>query len=399
MQILHYVGDRVSELPPEALADVLARQEGALWVDMTGPTAEDQRVLAEVFKFHPLAIEDTLKQAQRPKLEEYDGYFFMSLHAVASPGQRGISVTLQEIDLFGASRYVVTVHPHPVPALEETRVNLERMRTLVRDALVAQREMDVARTQYESALAQHETSQVELRQYPDRVRVAEAQLESDRSAVRVAEADGRQRQAELGLAKKKLTDATLRAPIGGAVARRHLNPGQYVPENTPVFTLMRSDPLKFTGTVAEHAALEVRPGQTVRLRAEPASGRTFAGRVTRVSPAVDVTSRTMLLEAEVPNREGLLKPGLFARGAVVLRQDRDVAFVPESAVSYFAGLTRVFVVADGTARERTVTLGTRKDGMIEAVTGVRAGEQVATSGLAQLQDGARVSTAPPGRRR
>lgn len=124
MQILHYVGDRVIELPPEALADALARQEGALWVDMTGPTADDQRVLAEVFRFHPLAIEDTLKQAQRPKLEEYDGYFFMSLHAVRPPGQRGISVTLQEIDLFGASRYVVTVHPHPVPALEEARARL-----------------------------------------------------------------------------------------------------------------------------------------------------------------------------------------------------------------------------------------------------------------------------------
>ena len=283
-------------------------------------------------------------------------------------------------------------------ALEETRVNLERMRTLVKGALVAQRELDVARTQYESALAQHETSQVELRQYPDRVRVAEAQLESDRSGVRVAEADLKRREADLGLARKKLTDATLRAPIEGAVARRHLNPGQYAPENTPVFTIVRSDPLKFVGTVAERAALEVRPGQTVRLRVESAGGRAFAGRVTRVSPAVDVTSRTVLLEAEVPNREGLLKPGLFARGAVVLREDRDVAFVPEGAVSYFAGLTRVFVVADGAARERTVTLGARQEGMIEVVTGARPGEQVATSGLAQLQDGAPVTAAPAGRR-
>ena len=276
-------------------------------------------------------------------------------------------------------------------ALEETRVNLERMRTLVKGALVAQRELDVARTQYESALAQHETSQVELRQYPDRVRVAEAQLESDRSGVRVAEADLKRREADLGLARKKLTDATLRAPIEGAVARRHLNPGQYAPENTPVFTIVRSDPLKFVGTVAERAALEVRPGQTVRLRVESAGGRAFAGRVTRVS-------RTVLLEAEVPNREGLLKPGLFARGAVVLREDRDVAFVPEGAVSYFAGLTRVFVVADGAARERTVTLGARQEGMIEVVTGARPGEQVATSGLAQLQDGAPVTAAPAGRR-
>jgi RND family efflux transporter MFP subunit len=283
-------------------------------------------------------------------------------------------------------------------ALEETRANLARMRKLVKAALVAQRDLDVARTQYEVALAQDETAQMELRQYPDRVRVAEAQLESDRSAIRVAEAELRRREAELALARKKLADATLIAPIAGAVARRHLNPGQYVSANTPVFTLVRSDPLKFTGTVAEHAALEVRPGLVVRLRVDPSPGRDFTGRVTRVSPAVDVTSRTVLVEAEVPNRDGLLKPGLFARGAVVLRRDPDVAFVPESAVSYFAGLTRVFVVADGTARERTVTLGTRQDGLIEVVKGVRLGERVATSGLAQLQDGGRVTAAPPERR-
>lgn len=279
-------------------------------------------------------------------------------------------------------------------ALEEAQANLERMRKLVEAALVAQRDVDVARTQFEAARAQYEMAQVDLGQYPDRVRVAEAQGESEQSAARVAEADLRRREAELALARKKFGDLTLKAPITGAIARRHVNPGQYIPENTAVFTIVLSDPLKFTGTVAEHAALAVRPGQRVRIRVEPVPRREFAGRVTRVSPAVDVTSRTVLIEAEVPNPEGLLKPGLFARSAVVLREDRDVAFVPESAVSHFAGLTRVFVVMNGTAHERTVTLGIRKDGFIEVVKGVQAGEQVATSGLAQLQDGAPVTPAP-----
>jgi RND family efflux transporter MFP subunit len=281
-------------------------------------------------------------------------------------------------------------------ALEEARANLERMRTLVEGALVAQRDLDIARTQYEAALAQHETAQVELSQFPDRVRVAEAQLESDRSAVRVAESDVRRREADLALARKKLADGTLRAPIAGAVARRHLNPGQYVPENTPVYTIVRGDPLKFSGAVAEHAALDVRPGQAVRIRVEPVPGRDFAGRVTRVSPAVDVTSRTVLVEAEIPNGEALLKPGLFARGLVVVRKDAGVPFLPESAVSYFAGITKVFVVADGVARERAVRLGVRQDGLVEVVEGVEAGERVATSGLGQLQDGAPVTTGAPG---
>jgi len=278
--------------------------------------------------------------------------------------------------------------------LAEARAHLERTRKLVEEALVAQRDLDVAISHFEAALALYQTAQVELAQFPDRVRVAEANMESEHSAVRVAEADLQRREAELALARKRLADLTLRAPITGAIARRHLNPGQYVPENTAVYTIVRSDPLKFTGTVAEHAALEVRPGQPVRIRVEPVPGRRFVGRVTRVSPAVDTTSRTVQIEAEVGNADRLLKAGLFVRAAVVLREDRDVPFVPEGAVSHFAGLTKVFVVADGTARERPVALGVRTDGLVEIVRGVRPGEQVATSGLAQLQDGAAVKAVP-----
>jgi membrane fusion protein (multidrug efflux system) len=258
--------------------------------------------------------------------------------------------------------------------------------------------VDVARTQYAAAQAAHETSQVELSQFPARMRVAESQLQSDRSAVRVAESDLRRREAELSLARKKLADLNLRAPISGSVARRHQNAGQHVPEDTAVFTLVQSDPLKFTGTVPEHAALAIHPGQVVRVRVQPLPGRQFEGRVVRVSPSVDVTSRTVQMEAEVPNHEGLLKPGLFARASVVLRNDQGVPFVPEAAVSYFAGITRVFVVGDGTVRERTVTLGTHEDGLIEVVKGIGQGERVATSGLAQLQDGAAISVAPAGGR-
>jgi RND family efflux transporter MFP subunit len=276
-------------------------------------------------------------------------------------------------------------------ALEEARLNLERSRKLVEGELIALRELDAARTQYESVAAQYETAQVDLGQYPERVRVAEAQLRSDLSAVQVAEAEIARRQAELGLAEKRLADATLRTPIAGAIARRHVNPGEHVKENVAVFSVVRSDPLKYTGVVSEHAALAIRPGQAVTLEVDPVPGRTFTGRVTRVSPAVDVANRTVLLEAEVPNPAGLLKPGLFARGGLATRRDASVPFVPEASVSTFAGITKVFVLADGKAREMNVTLGLRRDGMVEILEGVRPGQQVATSALAQLYDGAAVT--------
>lgn len=281
-------------------------------------------------------------------------------------------------------------------ALDEAQVNLERSQRLVDAQLVAQRELDAARTQHETTLAQFRTAQVEMQQYPDKVRVAEAQLQSDLSAIRVAESEIQRREAELGTAEKKLGDATLGAPIRGAIARRHVNAGEFLKDNAPVFTIVQADVLKYTGTVPEYAALDLAPGQVVQLQVDAAPGRTFEGRITRVSPAVDVVNRTVALEAEVPNPRSLLKPGLFARGVAHTRRDTGVAFVPESAVSYFVGITKVFVVADGRVQERTVRLGARQGGFAEILEGVRAGEQVATSSLAQLYDGAPVTaTARP----
>jgi RND family efflux transporter MFP subunit len=278
-------------------------------------------------------------------------------------------------------------------ALEEARANLDRSRQLLQRELIAAREFDAARTHYEAMLAQYQTAQVEMRLYPDRVRVAEAQLQSDRSALEVAESEVKQREAALGLARKKLADATLRAPIRGAIAKRQINPGEFVRENTPVFTIVRSDPLKYTGTVPERAALELRIGQRVRLQVDPVPDKSFQGRVIRISPSVDVANRTVALEAELPNPDGLLKPGLFARGVVQTREERGVPFVPEAAVSYFVGITKVFVIAGGTARERQVKAGARQAGVVEILEGVKAGEQVATSALTQLYDGAPVTVA------
>ncbi len=132
MKIIRYTPDRIVEDPPEALPDIMARPEGAVWVDMTGPSEDDVRAMRDIFHFHPLAVEDTMKQAQRPKLEEYEGYFFMTLHAMRPPGQQRQPVGLQEVDLFFTARYVVTVHPHPVAALDEARARLTKASSALR---------------------------------------------------------------------------------------------------------------------------------------------------------------------------------------------------------------------------------------------------------------------------
>jgi membrane fusion protein (multidrug efflux system) len=277
---------------------------------------------------------------------------------------------------------------------EWKRLELDRNRELAAKELIATRDVDLARAQSTMAQAQVEAAETALAQHAEQMQVAEAQLQADLGAVKAADAQVRQREAAVDLGRKRLGDTTAVAPITGVVARRHTSVGEFVKDNTPLFTLVATDPLKYTGTIPERVAPEVRVGQDVRLQVDAYGGRTFPGRVTRVAPVVDMQTRTLALEARVPNREALLRPGFFARGVVLTRQDARVAFVPADAVAYVVGISKVFVVVDGRAVERPVKTGARDGGHVEILEGVKPGEVVATSALGQLYDGAPVTVAP-----
>ncbi len=246
---------------------------------------------------------------------------------------------------------------------EEAKANLERADELYKRELIAAQERDRWRTQY---------------------RVTQALTQSNA-------ADIQRLEAALEVARKKLQDTTIRAPIAGAIAKRHVNVGEFVKDGTPLLTLVVSDPLKYTGTVPERFAPEVRVGQSLQLSVEAHPGQAFAGQVTRVAPAVDVQSRSLALEARVPNPDARLRPGFFAKGAVLTRRDEAVTFVPAEAVTYFVGITKVFVVTDGKAEERLVKPAARQGGWVEILEGVKAGEAVAITNLPQLFNGAPVT--------
>ena len=201
-------------------------------------------------------------------------------------------------------------------------------------------------------------------------------------------------QAALDLARRNLGYTVIRAPMDGSVKERDVAVGQYIAggsmQNTKLFILVREDPLKLKASVPERFQGQIQSGQEVKVRVEAYSGRDFTGTVTRVGPAVYTDTRTFPIEARVPNRDGVLKPGSFAKARVETRLDRDVAFIPEEALYYFVGITKAFVVSDGKVQERLVKVGDREDGRVEIVEGLRPGEQVATSRLSQLFDGAAV---------
>jgi RND family efflux transporter MFP subunit len=275
--------------------------------------------------------------------------------------------------------------------LDWAKSELERNQELFRKQLIAARDVDNARNLHNVAAARLATAVAARDQHPDQVRIAEAQLDSDRAQLRVTEAEVARREATLGIARKRLGDTTIRAPFAGAVAKRYVNAWEYVKENTAVFSLVKLDPLKYTGSVPERYAPDLKVGQRVELAVEAYPNRTFAGQVTRVSPAVEVQTRSLALEGRVANGDGQLRPGFFAKGAVLTRKDAAVAFVPAEAVVYFVGISKVFVVRNGKAEERRVKPGARQGAWVEIAEGVKPGEAVAVSNLSQLFDGAPVT--------
>jgi RND family efflux transporter MFP subunit len=144
-------------------------------------------------------------------------------------------------------------------------------------------------------------------------------------------------------------------------------------------------------TVPEQYSAEVAIGRPVSLEVDAAPGQRFEGQVRYVSPALQTDSRTLVVEALVANNTGVLKPGSFATARIEQTTERPAVLVPAAAVRTVSGTSRVYVVAGDRTEERIVTVGQTLDNLVEISTGLKAGENVATSNVEQLADGMRVS--------
>src|SRR5262249_23136328 len=229
-----------------------------------------------------------------------------------------------------------------------------------------------------------------------RLKVAEANYQASLDNARSLRAQLQDRRAAFELAQKKLADAVVRAPVAGSVSERLVQPGEFIRENTPVATIVQMNPLKLKTAIQEKYAGLIRPGQVVSFAVEAFPGRTFAGNVAYVSPAVDQATRTFAVEALVENGDRVLKPGFFAKGAVQTHRDENVLAVPEDAISTLAGVSTVYVIEDGKARQQQVTLGARQQNLVEITSGLKGGETLATTNLSQLATGVAVRAAKGG---
>jgi RND family efflux transporter MFP subunit len=221
----------------------------------------------------------------------------------------------------------------------------------------------------------------------------QAGLDAARDEARTLLANVQALKAEVKLAQKRLNDATVRAPFEGSVEQKLVSPGAYLKENTPILTLVKTNPLRLRVDLPESAVSVAKTGATLTFTTDAAPGETFTAVVRQLNPSVDQKSRTLVVEARIPRNDSRLRPGMFVQVQLSLQKGAEVVMVPKEAIYSVAGLNKLFVIRDGRAVERKITPGQELEGWVEVPReAVSPGDRVATSALAQLVNGTPVKT-------
>ncbi len=239
-------------------------------------------------------------------------------------------------------------------------------------------------------------SQQDLDQAQARYQAMQATLDSMGNQTRNLIQEVERFKAIVDLQKKKLRDTTVRAPFRAYVKDRRVAVGQFVNSNTPLITLVKTDPIRLRLEIPERMAPWVKNGQMVQVSVEAFADRKFEGKIWRISPTVDQTKRTFVAEALIPNGTSQLKAGSYARANVPTEKMERVLLVPAMAVSYILGANKSYVVKDGGVEVRDVRIGDRFGPDVEILEGLKEGEDVATTELTRLDDGVKVRIVAPG---
>ena len=214
-----------------------------------------------------------------------------------------------------------------------------------------------------------------------------------------ADATSRESEARVSEIRAAIERKTIRAPFTGVLGIRQVNKGQYLAGGAAVVSLQSLNPIYVNFGVPQQALAQVHAGGGVRVSTENLANRAFNGRVTAIDAVVDETTRNIQVQATLPNPDGTLHPGMFVQTEMALGANEPVVAIPASAVNYAPYGDSVFIVSDmkndkGQAyrgvRQQIVKLGSARGDQIAVLSGIKAGDEVVTSGLFKLRNGAAV---------
>jgi RND family efflux transporter MFP subunit len=265
--------------------------------------------------------------------------------------------------------------------LNETDYRLDVNRA---DAALRQADASLAnaKLEYERKAALYKEELVTKQQFEDiSARLALAEGELDRS------------KASLSLAKEKLAKTKIYSPLAGVVREKRLTAGDYVRNGSQLLWIVQSDPIKLSFTVPEKDVGKLKIGQDVMFKIDTYPNTEFKGRLSTIYPSLEEKTRTLQVEALVPNHDNRLKPGLFAKVTLYTGQAKDIVVVPITAVLYEDSRVKVFIADGDRAKERTVKIGTKYGEFLEIVEGLQKGETIVVVGQNNLAEGVKINVA------
>ena len=213
-------------------------------------------------------------------------------------------------------------------------------------------------------------------------------------------ADHKQTEANVAETQATIERKTIRAPFSGVLGIRKVNLGQYLAAGAAIVPLQSLNPIYVDFGVPQQESAKVRVGSTLQVVSEDLGGRQFNGRVTALDSLVDQTTRNFQVQATLPNPDGKLKPGMFVQVQFGIGTARDVVTLPASAISYAPYGDSVFVISEikdpkgqtykGVRQQFVKVDGSRGD-QVAVVSGINPGDEVVTSGVFKLRNGAAVT--------
>ncbi|HZM93885.1 MAG TPA: efflux RND transporter periplasmic adaptor subunit [Vicinamibacterales bacterium] len=249
--------------------------------------------------------------------------------------------------------------------LQLAETNVERSRSLFERQLLPKQTLDDNEARYQAALAQLD----------------------------LARAQTTQSKARLDELRINLANTVITSPVNGFVAKRNVDPGAFVSQQTPVADVVDITRVRLVANVVEKDLKELESGNAARVEVDAFPGETFTGRIARVSPVLDPATRTAPIEIEIPNPTYRLKPGMYARVGITTQTKKEALVLPSSAVVDLGGRRGVFQLQNDTAVFRTVQVGTEQGAVVEILGGLTDGDEVISTGAGALRDGDRVALA------
>src|SRR6478736_1128980 len=221
-----------------------------------------------------------------------------------------------------------------------------------------------------------------------------------RSEYDTAVASQKQTEANVGEIRATIERKTIRAPFPGILGIRKVNLGQYLAAGNPIVQLQQLNPIYVDFGVPQQSGTQVKVGGNVTVTAQDLAGKEFTGRVTALDSVIDEATRNVQVQATLANPQGKLKPGMYVQVAMHYGKAREAITLPASAISYAPYGDSVFIITDlkdpkgnsyrGVRQQFVKVDGSRGD-QVAVVSGVKAGDEVVSSGVFKLRNGAAVT--------